>query len=521
MEELERVQLGAGSRLRCGEVGRGEFWRVGGDATADESAGKLLPCRVVTRLVRAVAVQYVIEDERGNVAPVHVYHLPARLELEDLNALYPLGATFGEFLHERSTGTSSLSPLTAIREPSIRESRDGFLIRIDSPSDLVRLYPSSPLLRDISWSTISPLPSLNRTAAQYKDQGNRLFAQRKWLRALEDYSLGLDLEGDGGGKLSSVLRANKAVTELKLHRPGAALQNCEAALVDPSLDDPSSAGLKQKVLFRAATAEYQLQHFESASSHLSQILDLYPDDLDAMDLYRRTQVRLVEASRGEYDWPYLFEASRTAQVLDVADYTGSMIAPAEIPGHGRGLVATRDIIPGELLLVARPFAMGRGEPSRKSFVVGMNLFTETMDPYAHYDLIALLLERIVDEPALYDRLCSLYPGTSFPSPPPPPRSSPPSLDTSRLESIATFNSFHTESLSQKTATLSPADERAANIHAPSSLYDVPSLLNHACVGNVTYSFLASTIFFRARRAILKGEELLDSVRRLVLAPHLR
>lgn len=387
------------------------------------------------------------------------------------------------------------------------------------PSDLVRLYPSSPLLRGITWSTRSPLPSLNRTATQYKDEGNRLFAQRKWLHALEEYSLGLDLEGDGGGKLSTVLRANKAATELKLNRPGAALRDCKAALLDPSLEEPSSAVLKQKVLFRAATADYQLQHFESASSRLSQILDLYPHDLDAMDLYRRTQVRLVEASRGEYDWSYLFESSRTALDLDVADYTGSMIAPAEFPGRGRGLVATRDIVPGELLLVARPFAIGRGEPCRKSFVVGMNLFTETMDPYPHYDLIAFLLERIVDEPALYDRLYSLYPGSSFPSSP-PPSSTPPSLDTSRLESIATFNSFHTESLSQKTATLSPADERASHIHAPSSLYDVPSLLNHACVGNVTYSFLASTIFFRARRAIAKGEELLDSVRRSLLARRL-
>lgn len=185
-----------------------------------------------------------------------------------------------------------------------------------------------------------------------------------------------------------------------------------------------------------------------------------------------------------------------------------MIAPAPVSGRGRGLVATRDIRRGELLLVAKPFGMGTADTTQKSYVVGVNLFTETMDPYATVDLTALLVEKLVDNPdTTFPTLFDLHPGDEGFSPYSPTSPPPNGIDTSRIEAIVTFNGFHTESLVDKTT---PADDALANIHAPSSLYHTPSYLNHSCIGNVSYSFLADTLFLRARRDLKMGEELVDS-----------
>ena len=212
----------------------------------------------------------------------------------------------------------------------------------------------------------------SRTSLEYKDDGNRLFALRKWRAALEPYSLGLDLEP--AGRLSGILRSNRAATHLKLGQPGAALRDCMAALADASLEPT----LRHKVLFRAANAEYRLQRFSEANLRLESLLVLHPEDADAMDLYRRTQVRLVEATRGEYDWPFLFDAASKVPELDLANFTADGIETVEIPGRGRGLVATREIRRGELLLVAQPFGIGVADRTRKK--VGWCLLKGSHEP---------------------------------------------------------------------------------------------------------------------------------------------
>ncbi|KAL8287631.1 hypothetical protein RQP46_003489 [Phenoliferia psychrophenolica] len=454
-----------------------------------------LPRELVLQLHQRAIEREVELDKRGEVRTRKMVisggkHFSNR-ELKDLD---PMDLR-GEVLCNR--------PAMAIKEPLLRESGDGFLVRVDSPTDLVRLFPSSPFLKGLNWPSPPPGSASSRTALQLKDEGNRLFALRKWRAALEPYSLGVDLEPPG--KLAGILRSNRAATYLKLEMPGAALRDCDAALADPALD--AEAPLRRKVLFRAASAEYQLQRFSAANSRLETLLDLYPEDADAMDLYRRTQVRLVEATRGEFDWPFLFEAARTSTTLDIASFTGSMMEPVEISGRGRGLVATRDIERGELLLVAKPFAMGAADRTRKKYTVGANLFTSTVDPYATVDLAALVIEKLVDDPSThFPSLFNLHPGSSFTSWVP----STTSIDPSRLEAIITYNAFHTESLSQKSTGASPAEDRLDTIHAPSSIYHTPSFLNHACVGNCSYSFLADVLFLRARRSIPRGVELVDS-----------
>ena len=75
------------------------------------------------------------------------------------------------------------------------------------------------------------------------------------------------------------------------------------------------------------------------------------------------------------------------EALDIADYASDAIKVAEIKGKGRGLVATRRIERGELVMVQGPLGSGRSDRKRLRIVSGINLFTETSDPYAVIVLI--------------------------------------------------------------------------------------------------------------------------------------
>ena len=366
---------------------------------------------------------------------------------------------------------------------------------------MVRLYPSSPLLEDLPFPPPRHLPIVHRTAAQHKDDGNRLFGAGRFDGARDAYSLALDTLSSQTDPLRVALLANRAAVLLKLGLQCSALADSILALtLEPS------ASLRLKLLFRAATACYTLQRYKDCSAHLDELLHLSPEDKDGLDLQRRLHLRLAERNYGQYDWPVLFKTAVRVEELDVADYVGGMFEVREITGKGRGLVATRAIEPGQLLMVQKPLAMGRGDlkGKEKSIVVGANLYTETMDPPSTGKLVAHLAERMMDDESIRSRTLELYAGKD---------QSPittAGIDISRLEAIATWNAFHTESLAQKSKSLSPADDRAQLVQAPSSLYGLPSMLNHSCVGNVSYSFLADTFFLRARLPIAPGEELVDS-----------
>lgn len=58
----------------------------------------MLVCKIISRCFRTAAVQFVVEDPGGNVAPVALYHLPARWTCDDLNDEFPQGATYGRIL---------------------------------------------------------------------------------------------------------------------------------------------------------------------------------------------------------------------------------------------------------------------------------------------------------------------------------------------------------------------------------------------------------------------------------------
>ena len=71
---------------------------------------------------------------------------------------------------------------------------------------------------------------------------------------------------------------------------------------------------------------------------------------------RRSEQRLNESKKGAFDIGTLYDEVyvKRNRRLDVANYRGP-IRFADVPGKGKGLVATRDIAKGTLLLVEKAF----------------------------------------------------------------------------------------------------------------------------------------------------------------------
>ncbi|RUS35410.1 hypothetical protein BC938DRAFT_484186 [Jimgerdemannia flammicorona] len=78
---------------------------------------------------------------------------------------------------------------------------------------------------------------------------------------------------------------------------------------------------------------------------------------ETQELSRRTRQRLEEQRYGQYDViGILQEASSTClPYLDHSDYVGP-VRVTEVPGKGRGIVATKEIGEGTLILYSKAFA---------------------------------------------------------------------------------------------------------------------------------------------------------------------
>jgi len=392
-----------------------------------------------------------------------------------------------------------------LKDPTIRSSSRGFLIRVDSPPDLVRLWPSHHWLRTAFLSP-PPIQIAQLSSLDHKAKGNACLAQSRPLDALEHYSLALDAldpATDPAPALRATLLSNRAAVHLKLGSPGCALRDCEAALGQAGVTD----ALRGKVLYRAGLACYEMERYGAAAGHLDEVAELAPGDPAAGALYKRVASRMKEELSGMYDWRALYSQSVAGAAIDAASYVSPAASVAEVEGKHRALVATAPLEPGELLFVQRPLASGRADKAGLSVVAGANLWTDSLDPPGVGHVVADLLERWVDREDQRDEIGRLWAGESK-------RwlngcDGEAGVDVTRLEGIATFNCFHPESLAD-TASSDRDAEADSNVYAPSALYLLPSYMNHACVGNVSYSFLGDVIFARARLAIAPGDELVDS-----------
>lgn len=129
--------------------------------------------------------------------------------------------------------------------------------------------------------------------------------------------------------------------------------------------------------------------------------------------------------------------------------------------------------------------------------------------------VARLAQTVYGNPDIHAQVLHLYAGPDFPLPPatlPPPRGAPApvdplrphiDIDITRLEEIVMHNGFD---YSRVRPTGSDPVELLDPLRAPNTLYLLPSLLNHSCVGNARARAFADVLVVRAAARIGAGEE---------------
>lgn len=241
-----------------------------------------------------------------------------------------------------------IGTVIAIREPYLsvdHQSRAGPCagkadvgIRVDTPTDI--LIREGQETSDVQWrETIEMIPA----------------AKTDWMRAC---SLGV------GEKHVESDKVRKEVERLiELDRPGEAHRVlCRAKTAGSAVDGRTEANVLYRLDSWAAAAEAfarleqgtdggSIESDEEAAANFASNVA----DLTAKQARLRCELRISQARRGLSTsdmCSVYFATARGVDYLDTSDYIGP-VKVQDVPGAGRGLITTRAVSPGELLLTCK------------------------------------------------------------------------------------------------------------------------------------------------------------------------
>ncbi|GAA5837338.1 hypothetical protein JCM9279_005657 [Rhodotorula babjevae] len=455
--------------------------------------GRFLLCRIVSSPIKIVGLTFVVEDQDGRVDMLAIYNfaLHGIQTGPDLDELFPRGAVL------------------AVREPTYKPSANGacYVVRIESPTDYEVLSPKHPLVKGAKWATSSP--AAPRPASfDFKALANRHFAAKKDLLAIKAYSDGLDATDDAAKRL--VLFLNRAQAHLRLGNFASALRATSAVLAFLASDVAAPPLAEFKATLRRAKAFEGLRQLKSAREAYGRVLELDPTSADALSSAQRVGRMLHESATGEYDWRQIVKDEDAGVKHDsVGDYVGPItVAEIEGRGGGRGVVATRDIKAGELLLVEKAFATG--ETDGAHVVMGFDIVRNMASSASKMALVEACAAKIQDDPSAAALLYTLHGGSSFKPIGNPvlgaqqdrevvTSAGPACADIGRIEEICLVNSF-------SLINGESVDDGHDKLKDGSALFLGGSLFNHSCTPNASWSTYGDVQVVRARAPVKAGEE---------------
>ncbi|RDX57022.1 SET domain-containing protein [Lentinus brumalis] len=450
--------------------------------------GHYLLCRIIAPCSRMVAIQTMIEDVDGVAYDLSIYNFPSTSDctLEHLDALFPVGR------------------ILALREPTFKAPMQGDrpLVRVDSPTDISFAVAGSPLLDGVVWQTGAMLPRSPTTMDAWKQRGNNYFKASHWFLAAFAYSQGLSLQPD-----AAVLLLNRAEAYLRLMYYSGALCDAQRVLSIEGIPD-AHAG---KALFRLAKAHYGRAEYAAAQKSFVRWKNTHAGDPAADPWIERCRARERERSSGEYDWPSLYCTARRNIRLDIAEYTGPVeVRTMSNRGGGRGVVATKELRAGDVLMVTKPFvSVYESDLPKDKMIISLDLISKTMKDRTGAVSLERIIDKIYGNPDLRDKVFHLYAGPDYMSPPsayPPVSRDPVSveplnpkvdIDIAQLEAICTYNNFEPYRLE----THGSGNDKATG------LYPLASLFNHSCSPNAFWYCIGDVMIIRATGLIPAGTEI--------------
>ncbi|KAH7716361.1 TPR domain protein [Aphelenchoides avenae] len=231
---------------------------------------------------------------------------------------------------------------------------------------------------------------------------------------------------------------------------------------------------KERCLRILGAAAYGMRKWELSVDHYEELLAVSPSNEDAQNGILAALSRLAEAHTGNYDFGKLYEAALQGEMdVDVADYVGP-IEVVDIPGKGKGTVATQDVKKGTLLLVSKAFATA----------------TSSMG------LVTAIEERLARQPERIGEVAGLYYGRERNAAKTQKSDWESVPDKTRLDQICWYNTFSAGPIN-----------RARKNQTQGGLWILPSYFNHSCLPNARRAFYGDVLVAFAVVDIKRGEEL--------------
>jgi tetratricopeptide (TPR) repeat protein len=450
--------------------------------------GRVLIVRAFSEPNRMTSIQNAIDDELGDVERLAVYNLlPSVLP----NDVLPRGSIF------------------AVKEPYYKRTADGgLLVRVDHPSDLVPLKPGNAM---IPLSLAPRIVELGVSALRRKQEGNAAFVKEKWQVAVDCYSEGLDtLEAENtvDEDLRRTLHRNRAGAHLRLGHYDLTIADALAAVIPAG--DASQGAAKEadiKALYRAGRAAYEMGDFGQAKHHFEQALELDTNHKETRAELIRTEKRLAEQDNGCYNFLAMAKsATKTHPRLDHASFINNTEISL-VANRGRGLLATKPLKPGHVVMVEKAFHVAHTEDGGDiSFLLNIN--TKRHSVGAHALCLYGLVDKMLWNPTLATKYLDLFDGGTFgTNKEARVVDGKVAVDTFRVQAVVDFNSFGCPRVKSgdKQDRATKADDV---VQSSTGIWLRASYANHSCIPNVTRAFIGDMMVVRAVKDIRAGEEIL-------------
>ncbi|KAF4971996.1 hypothetical protein FSARC_1326 [Fusarium sarcochroum] len=407
------------------------------------------------------------------------------------------------FLHRSQCGHDILDLASefVVKEPYHTLNNQGEpTIRIDHPSDLVISTISE---NPESWRQ-KELPHTQTetvSAEEYKKRGNTALLKKKDLaRAHFYYTKGLNLLSDGelNETLRNDLHRNRSHVNLQLQKFDEARSDALSSITNGQSDELKS--LDAKAYNRAGLAAYAQGEFMDARQFFGQQKNLQPGDQYPALYIRKVDARLREETDGTYNMSRIVSTlSKTQGRPDAATFDGPMEVKESL-GAGRGLFATRDLEPNEMILCEKAFCVAWGyEPETFSALVCDTREDAAIKVFPA-GLHKKVVQKLLNNPSQVEKLLGLHGVYGGLGDKLQEVDGVPIIDTFQIHDIIQRNGFGP---GQQTE-----DEDVSN--ASTGIWIRASYMNHSCVSNSKKDFVGDLIVIRATRRIKAGEEITHS-----------
>jgi len=394
----------------------------------------------------------------------------------------------------------------AIKEPffTLEEIFTTESIRVDHPSDLVHAeaWPPSFLEQFDLGKALSE--KSERSPLQWKQAGNSALAARDFNAAQTSYTQGIHavaMNPDSSGKTTEKdLYCNRSHVRLTLGRYEGAVTDAVAALTH--LSDDQHKKLDAKACFRAALASYSLKHYEKAVAFLGDQLELCPGDKDGALLLKRTEDRLREQHDGCYDIANIQKSLPWEPRVDAADFIINTTIKSSGAERGRGLFATRNIQPGDLIMAETSFCcVWRREDANLS-ALECNASTPNEAHPSYVGLWRSAVNEVDKNPLRGADLMQLhgnYKGIG--------------TQVNEVDGVAVVDAFQVHDIvACNSFALSPIDQTDLSnyerlVEGSSAMWIRLSYANHSCIPNSQKTTYGDLMLLHATRPIAEGEEI--------------